>query len=203
MPTPARPELIRAAIRVSLLSVAWALVVGVAAVASGLAAHALALVGFGLDAVVDGSASAVLVWRFRVEHREPERAERVEHLAHRAVAMTLIAIAGYLVIGAITSLVTRSVPRSTAIGTGLAVASVLVLPVLAAWKVRLAGQLESGALRTDGVLSAAGALLGSFALLATALHHLFGWWWSDAAAALLIAVALVREAVHSLWLDPR
>jgi divalent metal cation (Fe/Co/Zn/Cd) transporter len=188
-----RSHLIRAAILACGLSVAWALLVGIAAILAGRAAHSLALVGFGLDSAVDGTASAVLVWRFRVERREPERAHRVERTANRVVAVILLVVATYVAVEACRSLATRSEPTSTVIGISLAAASLIVLPGLAAVKLRLASQLQSRALRGDGMLSAAGAFLALVALLGLVLNNVLGWWWADSVAAMLVAAMLAVE----------
>jgi divalent metal cation (Fe/Co/Zn/Cd) transporter len=193
-----RVALVRTAVHVSWFSVVWSIVVGVAALISGVAAGSLALVGFGLDSVIDSSASVVLVWRFRVEGLRPHHAERVELIAARAVGITLIAIALYIVAGSAHSLATGSSPETSALGVILAAISVLVLPGVAVWKVRLAGRLDSGALRGDGMLTGAGAVLALVTLLAIVVDNVLGWWWSDAVAAILIAAFLAREGVLAL-----
>jgi len=191
--TDPREHLLRSAIRVSLFSVVWSLVVGTAAVVSGTIAGSLALIGFGLDSAVDGSASVVLVWRFRHERDTPEHAHRVEHLARRFIGITLYVIAVYIVVQAVRALVSHDGPSNTAVGDALATASILVLPGIAIVKFRLAAQLRSRALRGDGILTLAGAVLALVALVALFLNSEFGWWWCDAVAALLIALFLARE----------
>jgi divalent metal cation (Fe/Co/Zn/Cd) transporter len=116
----------------------WALLVGISAVVSGAAAHSLSLVGFGLEAMIDGTASAVLAWHFRVEPRDSDRAHRVEHVAHRLIGITLAIVAAYTAAQATRSLVTQSEPSDTTSGAVLAAASLVVLPVLAVMKLRLA-----------------------------------------------------------------
>jgi divalent metal cation (Fe/Co/Zn/Cd) transporter len=180
--------------RVSSISVAWSLVVGSAAVVSGVAAHALALVALGLESLVDGSASIVLVWRFGVERRDPDRARRVERIAHRFIAVTLLVVAVYVAVQAIRALVAGAEPDRVTAGIVIAVASIVVLPFLAVAKFRLARRLQSAALRGDGVLTATGAVLAGAVLLGLVVNEAFGWWWSDAAAAVVIAAFLGREA---------
>jgi divalent metal cation (Fe/Co/Zn/Cd) transporter len=186
-----------AAIRATSLSVAWAILVGGAAVVSGVAAHSLGLVGFGLNSLIDGSASAVLIWRFRVEQRDPDRAHRVEHAAHGVVGMTMMVVAAYIGVQAIRSLITRAEPRNSTAGVVIAAASLLVLPFLAVVKLRLARQLRSGALRGDGLLTTAGAILAFAVLASLALNNAFEWWWSDAIVAVLIAAFLGGEGWRS------
>lgn len=193
-----RTSLVEAAIRVSVMSVAWALGVGSGATISGIAAGSAALVGFGLNSVIDGSASAVLVWRFRVERTNPDRAERVENVAGRLIAVSLLIVAAYLTVRAFQSLGAQMGPGEAGIGLYLAGGSLFVLPVLAVRKLRLASQLKSRALRGDGVLSAAGGLLALIALLALVVNRAFGWWWSDAVGSLVIAGVVAGEGLRSL-----
>jgi divalent metal cation (Fe/Co/Zn/Cd) transporter len=181
------------------LSVTWATVTGATALIAGLVAGSVALIGYGADSIVDGSASAVLAWRFRAERSGARHADVVERRAARVVGAILVVIGLYLVVAAAFALANRSHPQSIPVGTALTAASVLVLPVLAKAKLRLARQLDSSALHGDGVLSLAGAVLAAATLISLLLDSAFGWWWIDAVAALLIAGTLLREG----WLISR
>ncbi len=185
------------AIRWCVASVVWAAIVGATAVVAGLAAGAIALIAFGADSVTDGLASAVLVWRFGNERAGHHNVERIERWAARAVGAILIAIGLYVSISAIAALVRHSTPDHSTVGLALTAASVLVLPVLARAKLRLAGALQSSALHGDGVLSLAGGALAAVTLASLVLNSTLGWWWSDAAAALLIAAFLLREGLRT------
>ena len=198
-----RDEAMARAVVACGLSVGWAAVAGVVSVAAGIAtgALALALVAFGLDSVIDGSASAVLVWRLRLELREPGRAGRAaaaEQRASRAVAVAMLAAAVYVLVQAIRALATGSAARSAPVALVLLAASVLVLPGLGLVKLRLARRLGSVALRGDGVLSAVGAALALVALAGAGAQAWWGWWWSNPVAAILIAVFLGREGFRTL-----
>ena len=181
------------AIRWCGLSVAWAMIVGVTALVAGFAAGAIALVGFGADSIVDGSVSAVLVWRFRRERSTRRDSELIERRTGRAVGAVLVVIGLYVSVGAVTALAGHSKPERSMVGVVLSAASIVVLPVLARAKLRLAGLLSSPALRGDGVLSLAGAALATVTLASLVLDAAFGFWWSDAVAALVIALVLLRE----------
>ena len=187
-----------AAIRWCAASVAWAALVGAAAIGAGLAAGSTALVGFGLNSLVDGGASVTLVWRFRQELRGLQSSHQVETRAARVVGALLALIALYLVVRASIALAEHSGPSASPLGITLSGASIAVLPVLGLNKLRLARSLGSQALRADGVLSAAGAALAAAALAGLALSTGLDLWWADSVAALLIALALVRESVLTL-----
>jgi divalent metal cation (Fe/Co/Zn/Cd) transporter len=191
--TLTRHGLTAAAIRWCSLSVAWAVIVGSSSVVAGLAASSLALLGLGANAVLDGTASAVLVWRFRHERLGAAEIETVERRAALAVGALMIAVGAYLMARSVGALAEHSAPDESAVGIGLAAGSVLVLPVFARAKLRLAARLQSSALRGDGVLSLAGGVLAAATLLSLVLDAAFDWWWADAVAALLIAAMLFTE----------
>ncbi len=173
------------------LTVAWNTIVGGGAVATAVATGSLALIGFGLNGVVDSSASAVLVWRFRAEESgHAERAERAEWLALRLAGIAFVVIALYLGVQATRSLTTGSRSQTTAFGLVEAGASVALLPVLAWGKYTLARRLNSRALRADSLLTWSGVALSSAALVALVLRRALGWWWVDPVAALAIAAFL-------------
>jgi divalent metal cation (Fe/Co/Zn/Cd) transporter len=188
----------RAAVVACACSVAWAALVGVIAVAAGAITGSLALLAFGLDSVIDGSASGILVWRFRLELRHTGHPGHAEHRAAKIVGAAMLAAAGYVVAQAARSLIVQAQPGHSGVGLAVLAGSVLVLPWLGYIKLRLAQRLHSRALRGDGVLSAAGAALAAVALAGTAAGQSLGWWWADPAAASLIAVFLAEEGWRTL-----
>ena len=194
----ARARDLRAALVLSGLSIAWSGLAGSLAVYGALVGGSLTMLGFGVDAVIDAVASCVLVWRFLVEGREPERATRVEHLAERVVGLALIALAAYLVFGALRALVMQVHPETSFESLAILIASTVALPPLAIAKYRLAGRLGSGALRLDSILTAVAASLAAISLVSLAASDALGLWWADAIAALVVAAIIVREGARSL-----
>jgi divalent metal cation (Fe/Co/Zn/Cd) transporter len=194
---------LRRALALSAVSIGWSGIVGSLAIYAALASGSLSLLGFGVDAVIDAVASAVLIWRFSVESRQPERAERVERLAERVVGLALLALAAYLVFGAIRAIVAQAHPESSTLSLGLLIASAGVLPPLALAKYRVAGRLGSGALRADSILTAVAALLAAISLLSLAASEAFGLWWADAVAAVIVGAIIAREGWASLRLSGR
>jgi len=187
-----------AATRWSVLSLLWASLVGATALVAGLAVSSVALVGFGANSILDGSASAVLVWRFRHERLSTAEVDAVERRAALAVGTAMSGVALYLIVSAISALATHSVPDRSVVGIVLTAASVCVFPVLARAKLRLAAALQSRALRGDGVLSLAGAVLAAATLTSLVLDAAFDWWWADAVAALLISAMLLAEGMRTI-----
>jgi divalent metal cation (Fe/Co/Zn/Cd) transporter len=196
----ARPVDLRRALALSAISVAWSGIAGSIGIYGALSGGSLALLGFGVDAIIDSAASVALIWRFLVETRQPERAHRVERIAERVVGVALVALALYLAAGSLRSLAAHADPQVSAASLALLVASVLVLPPLAFGKYRVAARLGSGALRADSVLTGVAAGLALITLASLVLSSVFGLWWADAVAALIVAAIAVREGWGSLTL---
>jgi divalent metal cation (Fe/Co/Zn/Cd) transporter len=186
-------------------TVAWNTVVGGAAVATAIGTGSLALIGFGLDALIDSAASVVLVWRLRAEAHgaDPERTERIEGVAVRVAGTALVAVGVYLAVASALALARGSHAESSAFGVAQALGSVVVLPPLAVGKLRIAAWLPSRALRADGILTTAGASLALVTLAGLILERWAGWWWADRVAALGIAMVLVRQGVSTLRVLPK
>lgn len=193
-----RADLIRRALALSLLSIALSGLVGAGAVVAALSTGSLALLGFGVDAAIDSVASVALVWRFRIEAREPHRAERVERIAEAVVGAVLLALAVYLTFGALRALAVQAHPASSPVATMLLGISVVLLPPLALAKHRVARQLRSGALRADSILTAIAALLALIGLVSYGLAEAFGLTWSDSVGALIVAAIVAREGWSSV-----
>lgn len=189
-----REALLEHALRLCWISICFGLVSGAVSVGSGIAEHSLGVLAAGLSVLADVTGSVVLVWRFRTERADPERAGRVEELAAVAVASALGIIALALAFEAIHALITGSHPGSSAITVISAAVAIIVLMPLAYLKRETATRLASHALKGDSTLSAIGASTAVLALLGLALNDLFGWWWSDRAVALVIAAVAVLEA---------
>jgi divalent metal cation (Fe/Co/Zn/Cd) transporter len=190
---------LRRAIELSLLSVGWNTIVGIAAVATALVTGSLALIGFGINAVVDSSVSVLLIWRFRAEERgHAERAARAEERVERVAGVAFVLIAVYLAVQAGRAIARGAGHSASAFAIGEAVASLLVLPLLGRTKLRVATELGSRALRADSFLTLFGAALAAVACAALVLERAEGWWWADSAGALVIALLLAGEAMRTL-----
>ncbi len=196
-----RAAQLRRAVWLSAISIGWNGVAGSIAVYAALVTESLSLLGFGADAVIDSAASVALIWRFHVETRQPERAANVEHVAERVVGAALVALAVYLVVASLRSLVAGSHPEGSFLSAALLLASAVFLPPLALAKYRVARDLGSGALRADSLLTAVAALLALISLVSLGASEAFGFWWADAAAALIVAVIVLREGWSSLALS--
>jgi divalent metal cation (Fe/Co/Zn/Cd) transporter len=186
------------AIRWCTASLTWSVLAGSVAVLAGATADSTALLGFGLESLLDAGASGVLVWRFMAELERNEPPHHLERTAARVVGLLLALVVLYLVVRATIALATHSGPSATTAGVSLTALSIVVLPLLARAKLRLARDLESPALRADGVLSAGGTGLAAATLIGLALSTGLDLWWADSVAALLIAGILGRESIATL-----
>lgn len=168
----------------------------------GLTSESLSLLGFGFDAAIDSVASVALVWRFRIEAREPHLSERVETLAEAIVGGVLLVLAAYLAVNAVLALISGAHPDGTMTGIVLLVLSGIALPPLALAKYRVARHLSSGALRADSILTGIAALLAIISLASLGLSAAFDVTWADAAGALIVSLIVAREgwgALRAMW----
>ena len=191
-----RVNLLAAALRLSFFTIGWNGAVGAGALVVSAVSGSLAVASFGLSALLDASASAVLVWRFMKEQRDPVAADRLERRAQAWIALAMLAVGVYLGVRAVRGAIGGGHPEASAVGVILAAVSVVVLPWLGLRKLAVASHLSSQALRGDGVLTLAAAVLAATTLSALLLNSAFGWWWADPVAALVIAAALTVEGAR-------
>lgn len=184
--TLARDDALRRARRLNVLTIGWNVVEGVVAVAAGIAAGSISLVGFGLDSGIEVSAAVVLAWRLSRE-REDRCTQADDRIAQRLVAMSFAALAGYVGFESVSRLVSGERPNVAPIGIAIAALSLIVMPVLARAKSRLAPVLGSRAAQAEATQTDICAWLSAAVLVGLGAHALFGWWWADPVAALIIA----------------
>lgn len=193
--TPRRTALRRARL-LTAVTVGWNAVEGIVAVAAGLAAGSVSLVGFGLDSGIELAASLILVWRLRQERRAGCM-EDYDRLATRLIAVSFAALAVYVWADAGSDLAGRATPETSAVGIALATTSLAVMPVLARAKRRLAPALGSQAVASEAEQTALCAVLSGVVLAGLGLNAGLGWWWADPVAALVIGGLAAVEAVRT------
>jgi divalent metal cation (Fe/Co/Zn/Cd) transporter len=182
------------------LTLAYNVVEAGIALWSGVRADSIALVGFGLDSVIECAAAGVLLWRLSVERRgvEGRALEIAEKRVHRFVGVTFLLLAAYVVAQATIILWTRDAPRESLVGILLAVASLVIMPLVAWGKLRAASEIQSRALRAEARETLACSYLSFALLLGLLANAALGWWWSDPAAALLMVPWLVKEGLEGV-----
>ena len=178
----------------SWLSLAWMTVEGAVAIAAGIVAGSIALVGFGLDSAIEGFASVIIIWRF-TGHRVFSHA--AEQRAQKLVAVQFFLLAPYVAFESIKGLVAGDHPDVSWVGIGLAVGSVVFMPMLGIAKQRLADQLGSAATAGEGRQNMLCAYLAGALLVGLLGNALVGAWWLDPAVGLLIAGVAVKEGTEA------
>jgi divalent metal cation (Fe/Co/Zn/Cd) transporter len=178
----------------SWLSLGWMTVEGAVAIAAGILASSIALVGFGLDSVVEGVASVIIIWRFSGARVFSHAAEL---RAQKLVAAQFFVLAPYVAFESVKALVGGEHPDVSWIGVGLAIGSVIVMPVLGIAKQRLADQMGSAATAGEGRQNMLCAYLAAALLVGLLGNALVGAWWLDPAVGLLIAAVAIREGVEA------
>jgi divalent metal cation (Fe/Co/Zn/Cd) transporter len=176
------------------LTIIWNMLEGLVAVGSGLVAGSVALVGFGIDSFVESLSGGALLWRLRSD----DDSERREKIALKVVGVSFLALAAYVAFDAVKSLVRHEPPEASYVGIALAGLSLVVMPLLARAKRRVAAGLGSRALEADSRQTDICAYLSAILLGGLLLNALVGWWWADPVAALLMLPIIVKEGVEAL-----
>lgn len=174
----------------SWLSLAWMSVEGAVAISAGLVASSIALVGFGLDSVIEGVASVIIIWRFTGDRVFSHAAEQ---RAQKLVAVQFFLLAPYVGVESVRALLGGEHAAVSWVGIALAVGSVILMPMLGIAKERLADQLGSAATKGEGRQNMLCAYLAGALLVGLLGNALIGAWWLDPLVGLLIAAVAVKE----------
>jgi divalent metal cation (Fe/Co/Zn/Cd) transporter len=177
-------------------TVAYNSLEGLVAIAAGLFSGSIALVGFGLDSAIEVASGAVLIWRLHGDAGVLR--ETRERTALRFEGICFCVLAAYIACEAIASLAGREAPLRSVAGSILALASLIVMPLLARAKRRVAGQIGSPAMAADSRQSSLCMYLSAILLGGLLLNALWGWWWADPAAALVMAPIIGKEGWDAL-----
>lgn len=177
----------RTALVLAWATIAWNSIEAVVAIAGGRAADSIALVGFGLNSIVEVGSAVVVVWQFTgPDHEREERALRL-------IAVSFFAFAAYVAGRALWDLNSASEPAESTIGIALAVASLIVMPVLAMAKRRVGRRMGSRTVVADSAQTLLCSYLSVVLLVGLVANAALGWWWADPLAALVIAGLAARE----------
>lgn len=192
----ARPRAVRRAVILNRVTLGYNAAEAVIALTAGVLAGSISLVGFGLDSVVEVSASLVLMWRLAAERRDGCTQE-TDARATKAVALSFAALAGYVGIEAFRQLLSGDAPDGSPVGITLTALSLAVMPFLARAKRRVAPALGSRAQVAEANQTALCALMSAVVLVGLAANAMLGWWWADPIAGLSIAALAAIEAART------
>ncbi|AMW19777.1 cation transporter [Mycobacteroides chelonae] len=173
-------------------TITYNVIEAVVALSEGARVSSTALIGFGLDSVIEVSSAAAVAWQFSAE--DPQTREKA---ALRAIAFSFFALAAYVTVESIRSLAGIGEARHSTIGIVLAAVSLAVMPVLS-WAQRRAGrELGSASAVADSKQTLLCTYLSAVLLVGLLVNSLFGWSWADPVAALVIAAIAVREGMNA------
>ncbi|HXJ44552.1 MAG TPA: cation transporter [Bryobacteraceae bacterium] len=193
---PDRSGHIARGLKLEYATVAYNSLEGLIAIAAGLYAGSISLVGFGADSIIEVTSAAAMIWRLQsdVEHKR----ERSERVALRIVGVCFCLLAIYVALDALKTLVHFEEPRASIPGIALAVTSLIVMPLLSRAKCRVAGSIGSAALKADARQTELCTYLSAILLGGLLMNALFGWWWADPIAALIMVPIIAREGISGL-----
>jgi divalent metal cation (Fe/Co/Zn/Cd) transporter len=189
--------MVRRGQRLSRIGLAYNTLEGLLSVVVGAVAGSVSLVGFGIDSVIEVVSSAAALWRLRSDADATQR-ERVEQWTLRVIGVSFLALSAYILVDAGRALYFREPPERTIPGIVIAMASVIVMPVLARAKRRIAVALGNRALTADAMQTSLCTWLSAIVLVGLGLNATLGWWWADPVAAICMTPIIVREGIAGL-----
>ena len=192
-----RASLVGRGRRLEYFTVGYNSLEGLIAVVAGLFSGSIALVGFGFDSLIEVTSGAALLWRLHSDADESRR-ERVEATTLRFLGVCFLLLAAYVGYDSIKSLIWREKPRESIPGIILAIASVIVMPLLVRAKRKVARGIKSRALMADSKQTELCTYLTAILLAGLLLNALVGWWWADPIAALIMVPIIVKEGIEGL-----
>jgi divalent metal cation (Fe/Co/Zn/Cd) transporter len=199
MTESAREAGLRTGLRLEVFTVGWNVIEAVVAIGAGAIAGSVALVGFGLDSVIESTSGIALYHRLRGELRGDEaQNDRREKRALLFVGVSFFLIATYVTYESLATLVSREAPDHSLPGIVLAALSLIVMPLLGWRKLVTARALESRALRADAMETFVCAYLSFALLVGLLLNRMFDWWWADPLAALAMLPLIIHEGKEAL-----
>lgn len=173
-------------------TITYNVIEAIVAIWAGVAASSAALIGFGLDSVVEVLSALAIAWQFT--RKDPERWEKA---TVRAIGIAFFALAAYVSVDAVLSLISQEGPDHSPFGIGITALSLIVMPALAWFETRTGRELESKSVLADARQLILCVYLSGAVFVGLILNSLFGWWWADAVAALFVAALAVREGVEA------
>ncbi|WP_250442866.1 cation transporter [Actinotalea sp. C106] len=195
IPAPARRDLLRRRVRLIVAAtIGYNVVEAVVAIGAGAAASSTALIGFGLDSVVEVLSATAIAWQFAGGVNHEDR----EHRALRVVAFSFFALAALVTFEAVRALLGAAETRHSTVGIVLAALSLVVMPGLAWWERRTGRELGSASVVADSAQLLVCSALSGVLLVGLVANSALGWGWADPVAALVIAAVAVREGVNAL-----
>ncbi|HEY1203179.1 MAG: cation transporter [Bryobacteraceae bacterium] len=195
--SPTRHDFVRRGQRLEHFTIAYNSAEGLVSIVAGILAGSVSLVGFGLDSAIEVASGTALLWRLHHD-LDHSRREQVERTTLRIVGGCFVALALYIAYESGSTLIGHKTPERSIPGIIVAAVSVVVMPLLARAKRRVAAGIRSGAMTADSRQADFCTYLSAILLGGLLLNALLGWWWADPAAGLVMVPIIAREGVESL-----
>jgi divalent metal cation (Fe/Co/Zn/Cd) transporter len=195
--TSGRMTAVRRGKQLEYFTILWNSLEAIIALVSGFLAGSVALVGFGLDSLIEVTSGGALLWRLHYGEKSGD-GDNADRVALRVVGVSFIALALYVGYECAETLLAREAPERSLTGIVLAAVSLVVMPVLARGKRRVANQLGSGAMHADAKQTDFCTYLSAILLAGLGLNAAFGWWWADPIAGLVMVPIIAKEGVAAL-----
>lgn len=192
-----RRDLVRRGQRLEYFTIAYNSLEGLVSIVAGAIAGSVSLIGFGLDSIIEVTSGAALLWRLHHD-LDRSRREQVERTTLQIVGGCFIALAAYIAYESGTTLIHREIPQRSIPGIIVAAVSVIVMPVLARAKRKVAAAIGSGAMQADSRQTDFCTYLSAILLGGLLLNAVAGWWWADPIAGLVMVPIIAKEGVDGL-----
>jgi divalent metal cation (Fe/Co/Zn/Cd) transporter len=186
-----RQAQVQRGLRLEYITLSYNVIEAAVSITAGVIAGSIALVGFGVDAVIESISGAVMLWRLRMD--DHHRREEFEQRALRLIGVSFFLLAGYVLYEAVEKLVRQEAPDRSIPGIVLACCSLAIMPVLARKKRQVSREIGSGAMAADSKQTLLCSYLSAILLGGLVLNATLGWWWADPAAGLVMAPVIARE----------
>lgn len=191
-------KLFKKGLNLEYFTVGYNVVEALVSIVFGHMAKSIALIGFGLDSIVESLSGMVLIWRLRQHGKiTEEKEEEIERKATKFVAITFFVLGFYVLFESLKKLIVKEMPDPSLVGIVIAVISLFVMPVLAWQKLKVGKQIKSQALIADSKETLACFFLSFALLLGLGSNYVFGFWQADPVVGLIIVVFLFREGRES------
>jgi divalent metal cation (Fe/Co/Zn/Cd) transporter len=192
-----RTDLIQRGERLEYFTILWNSIEGLLSVGAGIAAGSIALVGFGLDSFIEVISGSALLWRMKAD-RDRDHREHAERISLRVVGFCFLALAAYVAINSVHSLLQKSGPERSLLGIAIGVAALFVMPLLSRAKRDVGRAINSQAMIADSQQTQFCTYLSAVLVAGLLLNFFLGWWWSDSVAALVMVPIIANEGIEAV-----
>lgn len=193
-------ELYKKGLLLEYFTIGYNFIEAIVSIFFGSAVNSIALIGFGLDSIIESASGFILIWRLKKHGTmSKEEEEKIERAATKFVAVSFFVLAAYVIFQSVKALIVNEQPESSLPGIIIAFASVIIMPLLAKQKEKIGKLINSRALIADSKETLACSMLSAALLIGLGANYLFGFWQADPLTGLVISFFLIKEGREN-WL---